>query len=203
MTFPAKHLNDGEEIVIDVHPHWWYLAGPVAAVTIAVAGALTLAVVGAPAWAALVVAAVVGVAVLWLLGRYLRWRTTSFVCTNFRLIDRHGILGKTGREIPLDHLSDISYHQSFLDRLIGAGDLVLESAGQDSRQVFPDLPQPDRLQNDIYRQIELAKRRPASSRGYRELSIPEQIEKLAELCQRGVLTRAEFDVKKSQLLNRL
>ena len=87
MSFPAKHLNDGEEVVIDVHPHWWYLAGPVAAVMVAVAGALTLVVVGAPAWAAVVVAVVVGLSVLWLLGRYLRWRTTSFVCTNFRLID--------------------------------------------------------------------------------------------------------------------
>jgi uncharacterized membrane protein YdbT with pleckstrin-like domain len=203
MSFPAKHLNDGEEIVVDVHPHWWYLAGPVATVMVAVAGGLTLVVVGAPTWAALVVAVVVVVTVLWLLGRYVRWRTTSFVCTNMRLIDRHGVLGKTGREIPLDHLSDISYHQSLLDRLIGAGDLVLESAGRDSREVFPDLPQPAQLQNDIYRQVELVKAVRPAERGYRELSIPEQIEKLAELCQRGVLTRAEFDVKKSQLLNRL
>jgi uncharacterized membrane protein YdbT with pleckstrin-like domain len=204
MTFPAKHLNDGEEIVIDIHPHWWYLAGPVAVVAILLAGALTMVVVGTPRWARLAAVVVVAAAVLWLLGRYLRWRTTSFVCTSLRLIDRHGILGKTGREIPLDHLSDISYHQTFFDRLIGAGDLLLESAGRDSQQVFPDLPHPARLQNEIYRQIELAKAPQAtSSPTYRESSIPEQIEKLAELRQRGVLTQAEFDVKKSELLNRL
>ena len=51
MSFPAKHLNEGEEIVIDTHPHWWYLAGPTAAVVVVLSGALTVVVVGSPAWA--------------------------------------------------------------------------------------------------------------------------------------------------------
>ena len=39
--------------------------------------------------------------------------------------------------------------------------------------------------------------------GRRELSIPEQIEKLDELRQRGVITREEFEAKKAQLLDRM
>ena len=113
-------------------------------------------------------------------------------------------MAKPGREIPLDHINDISYHQTIFDRLIGAGDLVIESAGQRSQEVFPDLPQPGRIQNEIYRQIDAGKTRMADRMaGRRDLSIPEQIDKLDELRQRGVISQAEFDAKKAQLLDRM
>jgi uncharacterized membrane protein YdbT with pleckstrin-like domain len=144
------------------------------------------------------------VSVLWLLVRYVRWRTTSFVLTNHRVVHRTGVVAKTGREIPLDHINDISYHQTIFDRIIGAGDLRIESAGErGGQQVFPDLPRPGRIQNEIYGQIEAGKNRMADRMaGRRELSIPEQIEKLDELRQRGVVTQAEFEAKKAQLLDR-
>jgi hypothetical protein len=88
--------------------------------------------------------------------------------------------------------------------MIGAGDLIIESAGERGQEVFPDLPKPGLIQNEIYRQLEGGKVRQADRMsGRRELSIPEQIEKLDELCRRGVITRAEFEAKKTDLLNRL
>ncbi|MDQ1366045.1 MAG: hypothetical protein QOE57_2087, partial [Acidimicrobiaceae bacterium] len=136
--------------------------------------------------------------------RYARWATTSLVLTNHRLIHRSGILAKSGREIPLDHINDISYRQRVFERLIGAGDVVIESAGEGGKETFEDLPHPGRIQNEIYRQIEASKTRMADRMaGRQELSIPEQIEKLDELRSRGVLTQAEFDAKKAQLLDRL
>jgi hypothetical protein len=88
--------------------------------------------------------------------------------------------------------------------MIGAGDLTIESAGERGQEVFPDLPKPGLIQNEIYRLIEAGKVRQAERfAGRREMSIPEQIEKLDELRQRGVLTQAEFDAKKTDLLNRL
>nr|MDQ2754854.1 PH domain-containing protein [Actinomycetota bacterium] len=148
------------------------------------------------------VVAVLAMGIAWLLGRYVRWLTTNLVVTSFRLIHRHGILAKSGREIPLDHLNDISYRQSLFDRLLGAGDLLLESAGRDGQEVFADLPHPARIQNEIYRQIEAGRGR-GLSRAAPQLSIPEQIEKLDELRQRGVITEGEFAAKKAQLLDRL
>ncbi len=204
MPFPAKLLNDGEEIVLDVRPHWRYLAPPVAVVVLVIAGAVAAAVVGVPSWVVWVVLVLLLAAIGWLLGRYARWLTTNLVVTTTRLVHRSGILSKSGREIPLDHLNDISYRQSFFDRMIGAGDLVLESAGREGQEVFADLPHPARIQNEIYRQIESGRNRQADRMaGKRDLSIPEQIEKLDELRQRGVITSAEFEAKKTQLLDRL
>ncbi len=203
MAFPTKLLNDGEQVVLDLHPHWWFLAVPVAAVVVALV-ATSWSPTNSLTALSYILAGVLLLTVLWLLVRYARWATTSLVLTNHRLVHRTGIMAKSGREIPLDHINDISYRQRIFERLIGAGDVVIESAGQESQEVFEDLPHPGRIQNEIYRQIEAAKERLADRMaGRRELSIPEQIEKLDELRQRGVLTQAEFDAKKAQLLDRL
>jgi hypothetical protein len=81
---------------------------------------------------------------------------------------------------------------------------VTESGGERGQQTFSDLPKPFLVQNAIYREIENAQARDAERiSGSRPLSIPEQIEKLDDLRRRGVLTGAEFEAKKKQLLDRL
>ncbi len=204
MAFPTKLLNEGEQVILDLHPHWWFLAPSVAAVVVLLVATIGAAVASVPQWVALALAGMLVLAVFWLLARYIRWVTTSLVLTSDRLVHRKGIAAKSGREIPLDHINDISYQQGVFDRMIGAGDVVIESAGQHSQEVFEDLPKPGRIQNEIYRQIEAGKNRLADRMaGRRELSLPEQLEKLDELRQRGVITQAEFDAKKSDLLNRM
>jgi uncharacterized membrane protein YdbT with pleckstrin-like domain len=204
MAFPTKLLNEGEQIVLDLHPHWWFLAPPVAAVVVVLAGTIAGALLVKQAIVTYILVGVLLLSVIWLLMRYARWVSTSLVLTNHRLVHRSGIVAKSGREIPLDHINDISYRQHFFERLIGAGDVLIESAGRESQEVFEDLPRPGRIQNEIYRQIEASKERLADRMaGRRDLSIPEQIEKLDELCRRGVITQAEFDAKKAQLLDRL
>ncbi|MDQ1426998.1 MAG: hypothetical protein QOK39_474 [Acidimicrobiaceae bacterium] len=198
MAFPHKLLNEGEEVILDLHPHWSFLAPPVTAVV----ATLVATIFGRNVHILnFVLAALLVLAVLWLLIRYAKWATTSLVLTNHRLVHRSGVLAKSGREIPLDHINDISYKQRIFERIIGAGDVVIESAGERGQEVFANLPKPGRIQNEIYRQIEGAKQQAGGGRAV--LSIPEQIEKLDELRQRGALTQAEFDAKKAQLLDRL
>lgn len=195
-------------MALETRPHWKYLAPPVAAAAIVVIGGIVALVLSAPHVVDYLVLAVLLVALGWLFVRYLRWRSTLLVVTNMRLIHRSGILSKDGREIPLDHLADISYRQTLLDRILRAGDLVLESAGRDSEEVFPALPRPAQIQNEIYRQIEECN---ARRRGYavppppaaHEPSIPEQINQLDELRRRGILTDQEFAAKKAELLQRM
>ena len=207
MSFPRKYLNEGEEIVLDQRPHWFYLVGPV--IALAATLALAVAVSGRAHGDLQAVALVptlllVALALVWVLVRYAKWTTTSFVITTDRLIHRHGVLSKSGREIPLERLNDVSFHQTLLQRMLGSGDLLIESAGERGQQMFSGFPHPERTQNQIHRQIELAQARDADRiAGRRELSPLEQLEKLEELRQRGVISQAEFDVKKAKLLDRL
>jgi uncharacterized membrane protein YdbT with pleckstrin-like domain len=204
MPYPRKLLNDGEDVVLDLHPHWWFFVGP----TLAFVLSVVLGIVVGPNVDVDAVRvgllALMAVTALWWVGRYLRWRTINFAVTTDRLVFRSGVFSKQGREIPLDRVNDISYHQSLFERMIGAGDLIIESAGERGQEPFTDIPKPARVQNVIYSEIDRAKQRDADrAAGGHALSIPEQIDKLDELRQRGVISQAEFEAKKTQLLDRL
>jgi membrane protein YdbS with pleckstrin-like domain len=200
MPFPSRLLNEGEEVVVDLRPHALVLAGPVLLAVLLIAVAAVGAALQVPSAVGWVLVVLLALALVRLVVRYLRWRSTNLIVTTDRLVRRSGVLARRGREIPLDHLSDISYRQSLLERVIGAGDLILESAGRDSQEVFPALPRPAEVQNEIYR---LMSQRQGSARvGWqpRPLSLPEQLEKLADLHRRGVLSDAELRAGKDRLL---
>ncbi|HVM04002.1 MAG TPA: PH domain-containing protein [Acidimicrobiales bacterium] len=201
MPFPRKLLNEGEDIVLDLHPHWWYFVKPVVVLVAGIVGAVALRDVDAARIAFLVV---IVVAAVWLAVVYAKWATTNVVVTTDRLIHRVGVLGKQGKEIPLERVNDIAVSQTLFERLIGSGDVTIESGGERGQQLFTDIPKPFLVQNVIYTEMERAGARDAArASGSRELSIPEQLEKLDELRQRGVITQAEFDAKKAQLLDRM
>lgn len=202
MPFPRKLLNEGEDVVLDLHPHWWFFTGPVVAVVVTAAASVALRGVNDALLVLLLV--LVGLSLVWLAVRYARWATTNLVVTTDRLIHREGVLGKRGKEIPLERVNDIAVNQTFFERLIGAGDVTIESGGERGQQVFTDIAKPFLVQNVVYREIERAGERDAArAAGSRVLSIPEQLEKLDELRRRGVISQAEFDAKKTQLLDRL
>jgi uncharacterized membrane protein YdbT with pleckstrin-like domain len=202
VPFPRKLLNEGEDIVLDLHPHWWFFTKPVVAVVVTVVAAIVLwDTHDVVRW--LLLAALLG-SIAWLAVVYAKWATTNVVLTTDRLIHRVGVLGKQGKEIPLERVNDIAVHQTFFERMIGAGDVTIESGGERGQQIFTDIPKPFLVQNAIYTEMERAKDTDAArAAGFREASIPEQLEKLDELRQRGIISQAEFDAKKAQLLERM
>jgi uncharacterized membrane protein YdbT with pleckstrin-like domain len=203
MPFPRKLLNDEEDVVIDLHPHWWFLAGPTAALVVTVVGGIVAVSAFDPAQAVKIVLAVLIVAsVVWFAHRYARWATTNFVVTTDRLIYRHGVLAKHGIEIPLERVNTVFFNQSIFERMLRAGDLTIESAGETGRQQFTDIRKPSAVQNEIYRQMEANENRKFDRIGSprSELSVPEQLEKLDELRRRGVLSNEEFESQKARLL---
>lgn len=205
MGYPKRLLLDGEQIVLDLRPHWWFFAKHVAAgvPVLAFFGfALTLdgdtgTFVG---WLA---AAVLVVWALWFLGRLANWLTTHFVITTERLIYRRGLVSKEGRDVPLGRVNNIDMRQSILERILRAGDLLIESAGETGQQRFSDIRRPEQVQREINKQVEDHDRRERGG-GQRFGSSPtEQIAALASLRDQGVLTEAEFQAKKAELLGRM
>ena len=204
VPFPPKLLNDNEQVVLDLRPHWAQIFWPTGWVVISVVAAIVVFSAVDNNIARYPMLVLTLVAAVWFVVRYLKWNTTNFVVTTDRLVYRSGVVAKHGKEIPLERINDISFHQSIFERMIGAGDLTIESAGERGQQPFADIPKPSAVQNEIYRQMEAAKGRDADRMaGRRELSVPEQLEKLDELRQRGVISQAEFDQKKTQLLDRM
>ena len=212
MPFPRKLLNDNEEVALDLHPHWWFFAPPLFALLCAVVLGALLAFGTDVSWLQVPVGVLILACLLWFAVRYARWVTTNFVVTSDRLIYRHGVLAKHGIEIPLERVNTVFFRQSIFERMVGSGDLVIESAGEMGRQAFSNVRNPSAVQNEIYRQMEDNENRKfdrvaasMSSAGgdEREASIPAQIRELDELRKQGVLSEEEFAAKKKQLLERM
>jgi uncharacterized membrane protein YdbT with pleckstrin-like domain len=200
VPFPKKLLNTGERLVVDLHPHWWYFVKQAAALVAALA---LLVYVRSKDWdiPTLSSAALTLIVLLWFVGRYLKWMTTNFAVTTHRVIFRSGVFAKRGIEIPLDRVNTIFFNQGILERLLGTGDLAIESAGERGTERFSDIRKPSKVQNEIYRLIEEEQDEHAGAG--RELSIPEQLEKLDELRRKGIIDDAEFKAKKTKLLDRM
>ncbi len=206
MPFPKKNLNANETIALDMHPHWWYFAEP----ALSLLGSIVLGIVvlsmtdaGTNTRKGLGVIALillVGTAI-WTVVRYLKWLTTNFVITSNRLIFRQGVISKSGIEIPLERVNNVNFHQSVFERILGAGDLLIESGGEDGQQRFTDIRRPAQVQNLIHAQMEghfqrRASYTPAAQTG----DVTEQLQRLEGMLQRGTLTQEEFDAQKARLL---
>jgi membrane protein YdbS with pleckstrin-like domain len=165
MGFPARLLNPGEEVVVCARPHWKFLFGPVTTALVALAGSVSSLVYAVPRWAEVLVGCVLVVCLVWLAGRYVRWATTLFVVTTERLVVRSGVVRRSSREILVDRLTDISCSQSLVDRLLRCGDLLIESPGRDSPEVFHDLARPAVVQSEIYRVVNARRATLASMAG--------------------------------------
>jgi uncharacterized membrane protein YdbT with pleckstrin-like domain len=209
VAFPRKLLNDGEEIVLDLKPHWWFMAEPTAALVAVTLVSILLLVSFGGSVLDLVCAIAWLVCLGWFGIRYAKWVNTNFVVTNDRVIHRVGVISKQGIEIPLERINTVFFHQSVFERMLGAGDLGIESAGERGEQTFEDVRKPAVVQNEIYRQMEANSNRmhgvgpQQAATQQAGLSIPEQIEKLDELRKRGVISEQEFAAKKAELLNRM
>ncbi len=212
MPFPQELLNHNEQVVLDLRPHWWYFARPIALLVAAMAlGILILAWDVAPGPLNLVAGLGVVVALIWFGLTYLRWATTSFVITTDRLISRSGVLNRSGVEIPLEKINTVFFRQTIFERLIKSGDLEIESASEEGTSDFTDIRRPLNVQNEIYRQMEYNENRKfdrvgqsiKDQLGGSSSSIPDQIAQLDQLRNRGILTDAEFESKKAELLRRL
>jgi uncharacterized membrane protein YdbT with pleckstrin-like domain len=97
------------------------------------------------------VQAAVVVAIIRLLLRALKWSRTHFVLTSQRVIFRTGVIARVGIEIPLYRVNNINFHQSIFERMIGAGDLLIESGGEEGMQVFDNVRDPEQVQSFIQR----------------------------------------------------
>jgi uncharacterized membrane protein YdbT with pleckstrin-like domain len=203
MAFPKELLADHERLVLETRPHWIALLIPALATLGAVVAMILVPWDGTVELVAksIVFAAWILLAVI----PFFQWRYTLFVLTSDRLITRRGVIAKTSKEIPLERINDVAFSQSIIERVLGAGDLLIESAGERGQERITNVRHPEQLQLTIYKEAEENSNRmmrggaaPAPSPG-----IPEQIEALARLNKQGVLSDSEFEAKKQDLLRRL
>jgi uncharacterized membrane protein YdbT with pleckstrin-like domain len=228
MPYPTKLLNRNEEIALDLRPHWWYfgrqiLTGiPLLVVVILV---LNIENDDIQKWVGYLVAILVIAWAVWLGLKYLSWARTYFVVTNQRVVYRTGVVARRGAEIPLDRITNINFTQRMFERIIGAGNLEVQSAGEQGTTTFDFVRHPDGVQQEIYRQMDAREHRqsstdatavgdavaqaiagqaaPSAAPAAAAPSVSEQFEQLARLRDEGHITPAEYEAKRAELLDRM
>jgi uncharacterized membrane protein YdbT with pleckstrin-like domain len=155
MAYPRKLLSSDEQPELELHPHWKALVLPVLVLLVTVPVASFLAARApdgasrTPVRVAIVVLALV-VVVLGTLAPFLRWVTTHYVVTNRRIITRRGIIARSGRDMPLSRVNDISFSHTVWERVLGCGTLVVESAGETGQLTLSSVPDVEQVQRRIY-----------------------------------------------------
>jgi uncharacterized membrane protein YdbT with pleckstrin-like domain len=200
MGFPRRLLIEGEDLVMDLRPHWIALTLPV----LATLAALVVALIGMAQttldlWFLIAFLLVI---VVYPVPRLVWWLTSHFVVTSDRVIHREGWISKRSMEVPLEAINDVRFEQGIFDRVVGAGTVTIQSASESGRQVFDHIRKPEEVQRTIYQQGELNQ-----DRMFRpNPSVPgtpsatAELERLADLRARGVLTEAEFQAQKAKIL---
>jgi len=207
MAFPKRLLTQDEDIILDLRPHWIALVGPIVVAALVVAAwgfILTNLPHNKPLhavlfWGALALGTFVLIA--YCVRTLIRWATSHFVVTNERVIHRQGLISKTSMEIPLDRIQNVRFHQGIFERMIGAGDVILESAGEQGTNTFSDIRHPEQTQKVIYEHAEtFTMRMQGGVRQEATPSMTQELQRLADLRDRGAITEDEFQAQKAKLL---
>jgi uncharacterized membrane protein YdbT with pleckstrin-like domain len=157
MAYPTRLLSEGERIDLELRPHWKALVVPVIVLLVTCAAAgflLTIApspskTSGEVTWILIGVIAL-ALIVYFTLRPWLHWLYSNYVITNKRLIIRLGFVHRAGRDLPLEKINDVSFrHDSLLDRMLGCGTLVVESAGEHGQVLLNDIPRVEETQREL------------------------------------------------------
>ena len=155
MPLPRKFLNEDEELLAELKPHWIFLFGPLFT-SIGVWAALIVIIVlwrNAPGWTNypwLILALIPG---LWLLGRVIRWRSYDIALTSTRILVRQGIFRRDTVQLRLQRITEVNLSQTLIERMLGVGRIIIDVQGEDDSMTLEYVRKPAVVQRVINSQI--------------------------------------------------
>jgi len=155
MALPRRFLNDDEEFLVELRPHWVFFAGPllVAVAAVAVVIAIMVAAPHMPNWVADVLWGLAAIPVFWLLGRLLRWRGYTLALTTTRILVRRGVFDRDIVQLRLQRITEINLSQKLWERVVSTGRLIIDVQGEDDAVVLEFVRKPAIVQRVINGQI--------------------------------------------------
>ena len=154
-TVPAsvnRYLLPHERQVISVHEHPAVLIGPIALVLLglAIAGFLSNTVTHGNSTAILIICGAWVLLLLWFAFKVWDWSVNYFVVTSHRLILAKGFIVRKIGMLPLTKVTDMSFQRTTIGRILGYGEFIVESAGQDQAlRNVRFIPYPEQLYLEV------------------------------------------------------
>jgi membrane protein YdbS with pleckstrin-like domain len=155
VPLPRKFLNDDEELLVEMRPHWVFMAGPLAA-TAGVAAAVAALLLGVSSFTpteSYFFLALILIPGVWLIGRAIRWSTYLIALTTTRIVLRHGVLNRDTVQLRLQRITEINIAQALWERALGTGRLIIDVQGEDDSMILEYVRKPAIVQRVINSQI--------------------------------------------------
>jgi len=86
--------------------------------------------------------------------RHIQHVHTIFTLTNVKLEISEGLFSKTTRNIPLRHIQDVSVRENFKERVLGIGDIILDTPSMETRLRLNNVNNPRHYADLIIEQLE-------------------------------------------------
>ena len=203
-TYLQELLGENEQILLETHQHWFVLFGKIFLELILIAIIIVGSLVAYPFYPMAIYGLIlVIVPLIGMMNDILVWRNKAYIVTNHRVIQTAGVFSKDVIDSSLEKVNDVKLSQSFLGRMFGYGDIEILTASELGVNLFHEIADPIDFKTAMLN----AKER----MGFEEMGaavriaedIPTMIEKLDTLRRRGILSEAEFQQKKAELLAKM
>ncbi len=152
------------------------------------------------------------VAAIYPMSEWLSWKNNLWCVTNLRVVDESGFFSRHSKESPIDKINNVEYDQSIFGRLLGYGNVDIQTAAEMGETTYELIYHPKLLKDTIthaqeeYKKsaiknqaTQLAQAIAASSAPSQQM-IADELHKLYDLLQRGAITQEEYALQKSKLL---
>jgi uncharacterized membrane protein YdbT with pleckstrin-like domain len=206
-TYLEELLGENEKILLETHQHWFVLFGKiflelVLIVLIAVGSLIGSATVEPRAIYGLIL---VIVPLIGMFSDILVWRNKAYIVTSHRVIQTSGVFSKDVVDSSLEKVNDVKLSQSFFGRLFGYGDIEILTASELGVNLFHEIADPVGFKTAMLNAKErLGFDNEARMEGHAAVAdIPALIARLDDLRKKGILSEAEFQSKKAELLAKM
>lgn len=204
-TYLNSLLGENEQVLFVTHQHWLVLAGKILTeILLMVAWVVLVSII----WAFWVPNIFMALGYLLLVfplislcWDVLVWSKRKYVVTSRRVIQLSGMFSKNVTDSSLEKVNDVKMSQSFLGRMFDYGDIEILTASELGVNIFKRIGQPIHYKTAMINAKEKLERAPAEARPARNTA--DLLTQLDELRQHGVLTEAEFQSKKADLLKKM
>lgn len=146
-------MIEDEHVVLRTRTHgkalFWPAVGLIVAGAMVGAGAALIPHEYRPVGQYVVAGLGLVLALLWSVRPFLRWFSTTFTLTNFRLTTKTGILHRTSKALPLTRVADVAFDQSLSDRMFRCGTITLQTAADGGVIVLSDVPDVQHVHSEL------------------------------------------------------
>jgi len=203
-SYIQSMLGENERVLLVTRQHWFVLFSAIVAeiviTLVIIAGASAATIYFPPAAFGFIL---VLLPILSAVRDILTWNNHEYLVTNRRVIQISGIFNKNVVDSSLEKVNDVKMNQSFFGRMFDYGDVEILTASEIGVNLFKRIGDPVKFKTAMLNAKEKLGYAESGPHAQHAKDIPALIAELDELRKKGIVTEAEFQAKKKELLAKM